>query len=151
MGRRVIEVRYLPVEGVTPTHVLRAFTAAVEDQGRAPGQRDDETVDLQAFAVTAGAGRLDLLPGTADCRTAGDGDPTADGGLVLQFALQAEEDADPAAVETAARGFATAALQRRLGGRSLVEADAVTLDLDRGSIDLTEQDTATTAGPAAAD
>lgn len=144
MAHRVIEVRYRPVEGVTPAHVLRAFTAAIEDQARPPGQRDDETVDLQAFAAQSGVGALALLAGSAACRTAGDGDPTADGGTVLEFAVQAEDGAAPDAVETAARGFATAALQRRLGGRPLLEADAVTLDLDQDRIDLTEPDPART-------
>lgn len=147
MGRRIIEVRYRPAEGVAPAHLQRALTAAIEDQSRPPGQRDDETVDLQATAALIGLGILELVPGSVACRPAGDGDPSADGGLVLEFAVQAEDGAEPEAVETAARRFATAALQRRLGGRALVEADAVTLDLDQGRIDLTQPDTASTAGP----
>lgn len=147
MGRRVIEVRYRPVEGVAPAHVQRAFTAAIEDQGRPPGQRDDETVDLQTIAERNRAGALTLEPGSVRCRSVGDGDPSADGGLVLEFAVQTQDGVSPDAVDDAARAFATAALQRRLGGRSLVEVDAVTLDLDRARIDLTQPDTAS-AGPA---
>lgn len=137
MGRRVIQIRYRPVEGVAPAHVLRAFTAAVEDQGRPPGQRDDETVDLGAIAERAGAGAVSIVPGSASSQALGDGDEPV--GLLLEFAVLTEDGADPDAVEDGCRRFATAALQRRLGGRTMTELSEVTLDLDQARIDLTEQ------------
>jgi hypothetical protein len=143
MGRRVIRLQYRPSEGISPTHVLRAFTAALEDQERTPSDRDDQTVDLAALAEQAGAGTLRIDLGTVACHPVGDGGPP---GLVLEFAASAEDGATGEAVEAGCRSFATAALLRRLGGRSLTEVDELTLDLDPTPIDLTAQSAASPAG-----